>query len=132
MFSPKKSAIPISIAKTVLRELYRSVVTKLEFSNTAKLSVFKSFFVPIFTYSHESWVMTERILSQVQATEMGFLRRVNGVTLHDKVRSCEIHEALNADPFLIAQRYLSYNDLATCPKCPRKDWRGKPCRLYPL
>ena len=70
--------------------------------------------------------MIERILSQVQMAEMVFLRRVHGVTLRDKVRSCEIHEALNADPFLIVQRYLSYDDLAKCPKCPRKDWRGKP------
>jgi len=38
-----------------------------EFSNAAKLSVFKSTFVPILTYGHESWVMTERILTQMQA-----------------------------------------------------------------
>jgi len=48
------------------------VVTKRELSNTAKLSVFKSVFLPTLTYGHESWVMTERILSQVQAAEMGF------------------------------------------------------------
>jgi len=43
---------------------------------------FKSVFVPILTYGHESWVMTERILSQnqMQAAEMGFLRRVHGAT----------------------------------------------------
>jgi len=39
--------------------------------------------------------MTERILSQVQAAEMMFLRRVHRVTLRDKVRSCEIRKALN-------------------------------------
>jgi len=44
-------------------ELYRSVVTKRELSNTAKLSVFKSIFVPTVTCGHESWVMTERALS---------------------------------------------------------------------
>ena len=33
--------------------------------------------------------MTEKILSQVQAAEMGILRRVHCVTLRDKVRSCE-------------------------------------------
>ena len=66
----------IGEANAVLRELYRSVVTKRELSNTAKLSVFKSFFVPIVTYGHESWVMAERKLSQVQAEEMGFLQRV--------------------------------------------------------
>jgi len=74
----------------VLRELYRSVVTKRELSNTAKLPVFKSVFVPILTYGHESWVMTERILSQVEAAEVGFLRRVHGVTHRGEMPSCEI------------------------------------------
>jgi len=37
----------------VLHELYRSVVAKRE-SSTAKLSVFKSVFVPILTYDLES------------------------------------------------------------------------------
>jgi len=70
----------IGKANPVLPELYRSMVTKRELSNTSKLSVFKSVFVSILTYGHESWVMTERILSQVQAADMGFLRRVHGVT----------------------------------------------------
>jgi len=38
----------------VLRELYCSVVMKREFSNPAKVSAFKSVFVPILTCSHES------------------------------------------------------------------------------
>jgi len=42
--------------------------------------------------------MTERILSQVQAVEMGFLRKFYGVTLRNKVRSCEICKALNVKP----------------------------------
>jgi len=70
----------IGKANAVLRELDCSVVTKRELSNIVKLSVFKSVFVPILTYGHESWVMTERILTQVQAPEMGFLRRLHGVT----------------------------------------------------
>jgi len=41
----------------VLRELYRSVVTKREFSNTAKLSVLKSVFVPILIYGHWSGIL---------------------------------------------------------------------------
>jgi len=45
-------------ASAVLRELYRSVVTKQELSNTAKLSVSKSALVPILTYGLESRVMT--------------------------------------------------------------------------
>ena len=70
----------IGKANAALRELYRSEVTKRQFSNTAKLSVFKLVFVLILTYGHESWVMTERILIQVQAPEMGFLRRVRDMT----------------------------------------------------
>jgi len=53
-------------------ELYRSVATKRELSNTAKLSVFKSIFFPILAYDPESWIMTERILIQVQAPKIGF------------------------------------------------------------
>jgi len=70
----------IGEANAVLRELYHSVVTKRELSNTTKLSVFNSVFVPILTYGPESWIMAERILAQVQAPEMGYLRRVHGVT----------------------------------------------------
>jgi len=54
---------------TVLHEFYRSVIKKL--SNIAKLSAFKSVFVPILTYGHETWVMTEKILTQVQSPKMG-------------------------------------------------------------
>jgi len=57
----------IGKADAVLRAFYRSVVTKWELSNSAKLSVFKSVFVLIIIYGHESWVMTEITLSQVQA-----------------------------------------------------------------
>jgi len=44
----------IGEANAVLRELYRSVVTKRELSNTAKLLVFNSVFVTILTCGHES------------------------------------------------------------------------------
>ena len=67
----------------------------------AKLSIFKAVFVPILTYGHESWVMTERMRSQVQASEMRFLRRIEGVTLFNKVRSSEIRKSLNIEPLLL-------------------------------
>jgi len=76
-----------------------SVVTKRKLSNTAKLSVVKSVFVPILTYGHEFYVMTERALSQMQLEEI-FLQSVRGMTLRDKVRSCEIGEAVSVEPLL--------------------------------
>ena len=88
----------------MLRELYPSVLTKRELAKTAKLPVFKSVFVPILIFDHESWVMTERMLFQVQAAEMGFLRRVYDVTLRNKVRSCEIRKALKIESLLRIER----------------------------
>ena len=55
---------------------------KRELSKKAKLSIFKTVFVSFLTYGHESWVMTERVQSQLQASKMRFLRRIEGVTVH--------------------------------------------------
>ena len=77
-------------ASAVMRALHYSVVMKRELSKKAKLSIFKAVFVPILTYGHEYWVMTQRMRSQMQASEVRFLRRIEGVTLFNKVRSSEI------------------------------------------
>ena len=82
----------IGKASAVMRALHYSVVMKRELSKKAKLSIFKAVFVPILTYGHESWVMTERMRSIVQASEMRFLRRIEAVTLFNKVRSSEIRK----------------------------------------
>jgi len=96
-------------ANAVMRALQYSVVMKRELSKKAKLSVFRTVFVSILTYGHQSWVMTERIQSQVQASEMRFLRRIEGVTLFNKVRSSEIRKSLNIEPLLLR---LSLDGLA--------------------
>ncbi|TWW77398.1 R2DM Retrovirus-related Pol polyprotein from type II retrotransposable element [Takifugu flavidus] len=74
----------IGVASTVMRTLHRSVVVKRELSRKAKLSIYRSIFVPTLTYGHELWVMTERTRSRVQAAEMSFLRRVAGLSLRDR------------------------------------------------
>ena len=66
-----------------------------------KLSIFKTVFVPILTYVYESWVMTKRVRSQVQASEMRFLRKIERVTLFYNVRSSEIQKSLNIEPLLL-------------------------------
>jgi len=116
----------IGKVNAVLRELYCSVVTNRELWNTAKLSVYKSVFVPILTYGCESWVMTVRILSQVQVVGMGFLQRVHGVTLRDNVRSCEMCNTLNVEPLLRIGRSHNCGGLAMFPECHKKDSGGGP------
>ena len=71
-------------ASDVMRALHHSVVLKRELSRKANLLMFKSIFVPIFTYDHESWAMTERVPSQMQASEMRFLRKIKDVLMFDK------------------------------------------------
>ena len=45
--------------------------------------------------------MTERIRLRVQVAEMGFLRRVAGVSLRDRVRSSAIWEGLGVELLLL-------------------------------
>ena len=73
---------------------------KRELSQKAKLAVFRSIFVPILTYGHRSWVITERMRSRVQASEMRFLRRIKEVTLLDKVCNSDIHNSINIESLL--------------------------------
>ena len=51
----------IGKARKLMQTLHYSVVMKRELSKKAKLSIFKTVLVPILTYGHESWIMTERV-----------------------------------------------------------------------
>ena len=59
-----------------MHTLYWSVVMERELSLKARLSVYQSIYVPTINYGHELWVVTKRIRSWIQATEMSFLCRV--------------------------------------------------------
>ncbi|XP_054592057.2 LINE-1 retrotransposable element ORF2 protein [Nothobranchius furzeri] len=91
----------IGSASAVMRTLSRSVVGKRELSQKARLSIYRSIYIPILTYGHELWVMTERTRSRIQAAEMSFLRRVAGLSLRDRVRSSDIREGLGVEPLLL-------------------------------
>ena len=74
---------------------------KKELSQKAKLSIYRSIYVPTLTNGHELWVVTERTRSRIQAAEMSFLRRVAGLSLRDKVRSSDIRRELGVEPLLL-------------------------------
>ncbi|KAF7641692.1 hypothetical protein LDENG_00274630, partial [Lucifuga dentata] len=50
----------IGAASEVLRTLYWTVMVKRELSQKVRLSIYQSIYVPILTYGHELWVVTER------------------------------------------------------------------------
>jgi exonuclease III len=91
----------IGAASAVKRALYRSVVVKRELSQKAKLSIYRSIYVPTLIYGHELWVVTERTRSRIQAAEMSFLRSVSGLSLRDRVRSSVIRGGLRVEPLLL-------------------------------
>ena len=88
-------------ATAVMLALHNSVVQNPELSRKAKLSVFKSIFIPILTYGHESWVLTEKIRSQMQASEMRFLRKIKDVTMFDKHCYAAFRESLDIESLLL-------------------------------
>ena len=91
----------IGKASAIMRALHYSLVMKRESSKKANPSIFKAVFVFILTYDHEFWVISESVRSQVQASEMRFLRKIEEVTLFNKVRSSEGQKSLNIKPLLL-------------------------------
>ena len=71
----------ISQTSAVIRALHRSVVMKHKTSKKAKLSIFKAVFVPILTFGHESWVITERVQSLAITSEVKILQKIEEVAL---------------------------------------------------
>jgi len=69
-------------------------------------------------------VTTERILSKEQTTEMGYLRRVLGVTVRDKEHRSEIRKARDGKLLLRIERSHHVSS-AMCPECLRKGWQSK-------
>ena len=57
----------------IMRALRHLVVLKQKAIEKTKLFEFKSIFVPIFTYGNESWVMNNRVRSQMLAHKKRFL-----------------------------------------------------------
>ena len=70
-------------------------------SRKAKRSIYWSILVPTLTYGPEGWVITKITRSRVQVAETGFLRRVAGISLRDRVRCSVIREELGVEPLLI-------------------------------
>lgn len=81
-----------------------------EISQQTKLRVFKSIYRPILTFGCESWNLTKKQKSQIQAAEMKYLRRVKGITKRDRIRNIEIRNDLEIQPTLefIEERQLGW------------------------
>ena len=85
---------------------------------------FKLVFIPILTYGKKSWVMTERMLFQVQAAAIGFLRRVH--VWHIVTKRAAVKFVKPWMPSHFSESWdLSNDGSATWPECLKKHWRVK-------
>ena len=66
-----------------------------------KIHIFNAILKPILLYGCETWVLTEKLKSKIQAAEMRVLRLIYGVTKMDKVRNITIREALGVEPIIL-------------------------------
>ena len=103
----EESVVRSGKTSAVIQALHHSIVlNRLKLLRKAKLLVFQSTFVPILIYGQESWVMTERVRSQMPASEMRFLRKIKGVTMFDRFCNTAIQESLNIESILFRiERY---------------------------
>ena len=68
-----------------------------ELSKTTKLRVYNAIVKPTLLYGSETWTLQKRHMKKLQAVEMRYLRKVEGVTRMDKVRSDDIRMRLRQE-----------------------------------
>ncbi|KAI5754287.1 hypothetical protein M8J77_007444 [Diaphorina citri] len=88
----------VANATKCFHSLRRGFINKQEVGKQTKVTVFKTVYRPTLTYSAESWTLTSKHKSRLQATEMKYLRRVEGKTRKDRIRNTSIRSSLNIDP----------------------------------
>ena len=105
----KELDIQIGKAIAIKRALHYSVVARQELSKKSKAVNFRNSLCPfslaISLYGRKNLVMTERVRSQVQASKMRFLKKMNRSYIIDKVR---------IRPYQILVTFFSF--LGTLPK----------------
>ena len=77
--------------------LRQEVVDRRELSKTTKLRVYNAIVNPTLLYGSETWTLQKRHMKKLQAVEMRYLRKVEGVTRMDKVRSDDIRMRLRQE-----------------------------------
>ena len=84
----------IGAASKVIGALRKEVINRRELNKSTKLRVINATVMPTLLYVCETWTLLERHKSKMQAFEMRCLRRVEGVTILDKVRNEDIRSRL--------------------------------------
>ena len=96
----------------------RQVIERKELSKATKLRVINAMVVPTLLYGSETWTLQKRHRSKIQAMEMRYLRKVEGVTRLDRVLNEDIRRRLGVEAMLaVADR-------------KKKEWRERIEGMY--
>ena len=82
----------------IYNALKTTFLGKAEIPKHIKAQVYKKVVRPSLMYGSESWVVTVNNQSRVTATEMRFLRKIEGVTRMDRIRNETITQQLRVKP----------------------------------
>ena len=78
-----------------------------EIPKDVKVCIYTTVLRPVLLYGSETWTLTSKLKSRIQATEMRVLRLIYGVTRRDRVRNEVIRQTLKAESVLtIIERNL--------------------------
>ena len=97
----------------------------------AKTAIFEELLTPIMTYGSESWTLTSRDKSRVQASEMTTLRTIARKTRRDKIRNTTIRNQLGVAPVMNKiekgqLRWLGHLERMENTRIAKKRWIWKP------
>ena len=87
----------VGAAAKVVGAMRKEVLERRELLKKTKLRVFNAMVVPTLIYGCETWTMQRRHESKLQASEMMFLRRVEGVSRLDRVRNEAVRRSLGQE-----------------------------------
>jgi len=77
--------------------LHNNFISKKELLESTKLTVYKTTYVPAITNGCESWPLTVKQHSKLEATEMVYLRKLEGKTKRGIMRNQTIRAVLKIE-----------------------------------
>ena len=109
----KEMEARIGSATRMIGGMSEAVLRRRELSKCTKLKVVNATMMPSLLYGCEAWSLTKQQQSKVQATQMNVLRRVQGVSRMERIRSEHIRQHLGQESVLEVIRRRQEN------------WKGK-------
>ena len=87
----------VGAAARVIGAMRKEVLERKELKKATKMRVYNVIVLPTMLYGSETWTVMKRHESRLGATEMAYLRRVEGVTRMDRVRNADVREAVGQE-----------------------------------